>query len=233
MTIPDNHLRACPDHRLVSTTDHTCPACATGIEARPDAVRTVSFTDLHMRRNPTEEQLRELAPLLEEEADRVDGAAYVAVAEASGGEEGGGAFMGNAAGYTMQERWFNVAVIEYGHSQREVFKDRIETEDAIETLREGEPLVEVPEYDYDRLDTERWAGIALPFVYKIDRRRVDRETMAVLIGSPGSTPYSKARRELGRVARDWDLDIRTVSKKEDIYGNVEALIEVSIPNGDE
>lgn len=234
MTIPKNHLRACSEHRLVDDRDHTCPACVTGIEARPDAVADVHFTDLHMRQQPRDDQLHELAPLLEAEADRVEGgAAYIAVAEASGGDEGGGAFMGNAAGYTMQERWFNVAVIEYGHSQRETFMDTTSTGDAIETLKAGDPLVEVPEYEFDRLDPEQWIGPGSFHLYKQDARRVDDERLAVLIGAPNESRYKKARKELGLVADNWDLKIRTVSKKADWLGNTEALIEVSIPGRDD
>lgn len=229
MTIPRDHLRACPDHRLVSTREHACPACATGIEARPDAVKNEHFTDLHMRQQPTEEQLHELAPLLEEEADRVDGAAYIAVAEAAGGEEGGGSFMGNAAGYTMQERWFNVAVIEYGNHQRKVLKDSGETEEALEHLKREDRLIEVPSYEFDRLDPEQWEGIGMFHLYKQDARRVDDETLAILIGAPSGSRYKKARRDLGRAADPWDLDIRTISKDQDWLGNTEALIEVSIP----
>lgn len=233
MTIPDDHLRACGEHGLVSHHDHKCPACATEIEARPNAVRNESFNDLHMRRNPTESQLHDLTPMLEEEADRVGGEAYIAVAEASGGHDGGGAYMGNAAGYTMQERWFNVAAIEYGNSQREVFKDRDQTEDAIETLRAGDQLVEVPEYEFDRVAPKRWEGIGVFHLYKMDARRVDDHTTAILIGAPSGNRYSKARRDLGRAAENWDLDIRTVSKSKDYLGNTEGLIEVTIPEGDD
>lgn len=233
MTIPSNHLRACPDHRLVDAKDHRCPACVTDIDARPDAVSDESFAPIHMRRRADDDLLHELAPLLEAEAERVDGEAYIAVGEVSGGEDGGGAFMGNAAGYTMQERWINVAVIEYGNSQRAVYKDSPQVEDALETLRAGDPLVETPEYDFDRLDPDIWAGVGAYHLYKCDFRRVDADRLAVLIGAPNGSRYSKARKELSRAADDYDLDIRTVSKDEDWRGNMEALIEICIPDTDD
>lgn len=224
--IPSEHLRACPDHRLVHDREHACPGCTVGAIAKPDAVSDEHITDLHLRQQIESDTFERLMPLLEEEADRVDGEAYVAVAEMDAGDSGG-AFIEEAAGYTAQERWFNVAVIEYGKTQRDVIKRDHKAREAIEKLEGGEPYVEVPEYEGDRLDGDEWAAIVAPRVYKYSYGRVDDDTLAILIGSPGESVYQKARRSLTHYGEQIDATVRTVEKREDWRGNVEALIEVT------
>lgn len=226
MTIPSNNLRACPDHRLVADRDHACPACAGGSEPRPDAVSGHEFTTTDLREQIDSETLQRLMGLLEDEAERIDGEAYVAVAEVDSGTSAG-AYIEGAAGYTEQERWFNVAVIEAWNRRRVIARNQTAT-NTIETLEDGEPLIEEPEYNFDRLDPDEWKPVVAPHIYKFASGRVDDETLAIVIGSPKPTYYKHARKQMSSCAETLQCSVRTIEKQEDVLGNVEALIEVTI-----
>jgi len=97
MSIPKQHLRACPDHGVVAEQGNDCPCCLTGIEARPNEYDSgVDQLDLRWQIEP--ETMAELLPLLEEYLeDRDEGPLWVSVAELPKRLL--------ASGYTEQERW--------------------------------------------------------------------------------------------------------------------------------
>lgn len=130
MTIPSDHLRACPEHRVVAERDAPCPCCVTDAEARPDAFmdgaeHPVEQEDLRWHIEP--DTMIELIPLVREYLDdRGAGPFYVSVAE-----------LGLdllPVGYTEQERWFNVLMID-GSMTRKTLMQESEARETIENLR--------------------------------------------------------------------------------------------------
>lgn len=130
MTIPRDHLRACPDHRLVDDRDHACPACTTGVEARPDEFMEESRPPepLDLQWHIEGETMQELLPLMETYLDdRDQGPLWVSVAELPEDLL--------PAGYTRQERWFNVVRYRWGARVKTMMHDESARE-TIETLRD-------------------------------------------------------------------------------------------------
>lgn len=119
MTIPADHLRACPDHRLVAQHDEECPACATGIEARPDEFEENQqhpVKPLDLRWKIESDTMIELIPLITEYIeDQGADPPWVSVAELDETEM--------PAGYTRQERWFNVIRFASGATIKTIMTD--------------------------------------------------------------------------------------------------------------
>lgn len=128
MTIPKQHLRACPKHRVVAERGDDCPCCITGIESRPDAYdNPISQLDLRWQVEP--ETMVELIPLMEEYLeDKNQGPMWVTVAELPKSEL--------AAGYTKQERWFNILQYRWGSFVKTICRES-EASETIETLRKN------------------------------------------------------------------------------------------------
>lgn len=127
MTIPKDHLRACPEHGVVAERVDDCPCCATGVEARPDAYdKGVDQLDLRWQIEPEtmKELLRLMEPYLDDEGK---GPMWVTVAELPKSEL--------AAGYTEQERWINVVQYEWDPYLKTLSRQS-NAEETIETLRE-------------------------------------------------------------------------------------------------
>lgn len=100
MSIPEGHLRSCHEHGVVSERGDDCPCCIHGIEARPDGFEdSVKPSKLRWQVEP--ETMLEVIPLMEEYLDDMDqGPMWVSVATVPKTHL--------PAGYTVQERWFNV-----------------------------------------------------------------------------------------------------------------------------
>lgn len=209
MTIPSDHLRACAEHGVVAPDyDGTrrCPVCETDVEARPDAVADTEFIDTDMRLQVEPDTMAELLPLLAEDAGiQAIGPVYVAVAELSVSE------VRNAAGWTEQERFFNVAVAELGHGEREIIAREGDARDAIDTIKAGEDYLEPATVSDDALEPENWKGAVEPYAGSVEYARVDDDTLHVeMSGFPSDSAYSDARRELGVLADMRNVSIRTV-----------------------
>lgn len=164
---------------------------------------------------------------IEKDAERVDeGPIYVAVAEADAGD-GGGSFMGTAAGYTMQERWFNVAVAEYGNNQRKIIKHNSTAKDVIEIIESGDQWLESPDHGEWRLDPDEWMTVIYPYIREeddVEFERVDEDTLRIIIDVVNESIHEDLRREMGIMCDRVDLSIYTRNK-----GNrfEESIIEVS------
>ena len=126
--IPEDHLRSCPDHNVVSDRDEECPCCVTGVEARPeDVITDVKPIDLRWKIEP--ETMVEAIELIQEYLDDVgEGPLWIAVARLKRGYL--------PAGYTEQERWFNVLKYEFGSMEKTLVRQD-NAEETIETLREN------------------------------------------------------------------------------------------------
>lgn len=128
MTIPEDHIRACPEHRVVVESSDDCPCCATGVEARPEAYDgEVKQTDIrwHIEPDTMKEVLRLMEPYLD---DNDQGPMWVTVAELPKRQL--------PAGYTVQERWFNVIQYEWGSKVKTMVHES-DAKETIETLREN------------------------------------------------------------------------------------------------
>lgn len=128
MGIPTDHLRACPEHGVVAETSDECPCCETSVEARPDAYdSTVSQLDLRWQIEPDVliELIRVMRPYL---AEKDQGPMWVTVAELPETDL--------AAGYTVQEKWFNVLQYEWGSMQKTICQNE-DAKETIATLREN------------------------------------------------------------------------------------------------
>lgn len=224
--ISKDHLRACSDHGVVAPRGHEdwtgerCPVCETDAEARPGAVSDVEFTDLDMRWQIEPDTMVDLLSALATDAERQDiGPVYVAVAEITERQ------VRNAAGYTVQERWFNVAVAETGNSTREIIKHNSDAMDAIETIQNGEHYLEPVEPSPGALEPNAWAGVVDPYATDVEYERVDETTLHIhMEGIPSDSAYSTARREIGHIAESDGLNVRTV----EAGGRLEpATVEVS------
>lgn len=128
MTIPKDHLRACPEHGVVAERGDDCPCCSIGVEARPEAYdKPVGQLDLRWQVEP--DTMKELLRLMEPYLDDNDqGPMWLTVAELPESEL--------AAGYTKQERCFNVIQYQWGSFVKTVCRQS-DAEDTIETLREN------------------------------------------------------------------------------------------------
>ncbi len=206
--IPSNHLRRCPDHGVVNITedgDRWCPCCELDVEARPSAVTDVSFTGTDRRRNITRDLMADLLRALQQDAERADvGPVYVAVAETTKEDL--------PAGYTHQERWWNVAVVETGNTSREVFKYRDDAHEAIQHIRDGGGYLEPSEPAHGLLDPGEWDPVVSPYCSEVKYTRVDSDTLHIqMTGFPSDNAYSEARRQIGVITDRSDLFVRTIS----------------------
>lgn len=138
MKIPKDHLRACPEHGVVAERGDDCPCCATGVEARPNAYdEGINQLDLRWQIEP--DTMKELLRLMEPYLDDNDqGPIWVTVAELPKSEL--------AAGYTEQERWFNVVQYRWG-SRLKTQSRQSNAKETIETLRENGYGTEVANAD--------------------------------------------------------------------------------------
>lgn len=223
--IANSHLRACPEHGVIAPLREDldgkrhCPICETGAEARPDAATDIQFnqTDLRWQINP--DTLVELLDALEQDTNREGvGPYYVAVAELERSEL--------AAGYTEQERWWNVVIAETGNTTREVFKHDSDAREAIEHINSGGEWLEAQTATHDHLNADPWKGVPEYYARDVDYERVDDDTLHIhMSGFASDNQYSEARREIGRIARAVNLSVRTV----EAGGKwSDATIEVSI-----
>lgn len=223
MTIPTDHLRACTDHHVVAPPlEGGCPACQTGVEAQPAAVRNEKFTTLDMRWAIEGETMVKLLPLLEHDAaEQGIGPVYVSVAEISLND------VRSAAGYTDQERWFNVAVAETGENTRTIVKHESDALEAIETIEEENHYLEPADTpEQEQLNPEAWYGVVDPYC-DVEYERVDEKTLRFHIANfPSDSAYKKARREIGQIAKSCNFTVKTV----EAGGRWEdGIVDVSVP----
>ena len=125
--IPRDHLRACHEHGVVAERNAPCPCCQTNIEARPGGFNGyTSSEDLRWHIEP--DTMLELLPLVEEFVDDEGLEAWVAVAELDKKQL--------PAGYTQQERWYNVVCISGTVSVKYLMHDS-QARETIENLRDA------------------------------------------------------------------------------------------------
>lgn len=204
-----NHLRACHEHAVVRPEGDDgalCPVCETDAEARPGAVDDIEFSDLDLRWQIAPDTMVELLDALLEDAEREGvGPVYVAVAEISKQE------VRHAAGYTDQERWWNVAVVETGTNSREVIRRQQDAREAIDAIREGDGYLEAAEVDHGHLKPQAWGGIADIYCREVEYEQVDETTLRIHMDRfPSDSAYSQARSEIGDVCDMVGLGVRTI-----------------------
>jgi hypothetical protein len=205
--IPKNHLRACHEHEVVAPNGAGCPVCQTDAEAAPTAASDNSFGDIDLRRRIEPQTLIDAIPRLIEDAERAgEGPVQVAVGEVSMET------VRNAAGYTDQERWFNVIVVQVGNVSQQTLVRQEQVEEALAAIESGEGFVESPPDAAASLNDEAGLkAVVAPYVSDVEVERVDETTLHVTIETPSDNAYKQARRELGRSAAGLDLSVRTLN----------------------
>jgi hypothetical protein len=205
--IPKDNLRACREHEVVAPHETGCPVCQTDAEAAPKAASDRSFGDTDLRRRIEPQTLIDAIPRLIEDAERAgEGPVQVAVGEVSMETVRG------AAGYTDQERWFNVIVIQVGNVSQQTLVREEQVEEALAAIEAGEGFVESPPDAAASLNDETGLkAVVAPYVSAVECDRVDETTLHVTIETPSDNAYKQARRELGVIAKRSDLSIRTLN----------------------
>lgn len=195
--IDADHLRSCREHRIVS--EEWCPVCATGAEAGGTYDGSVNQQD--RRWAPPEEKVRNYLPEIIESAEEAGGSVTVSIAELSRREL--------PAGYTPQERWFNVIEIRNTDGVvEEAIKSGRELEDAAERIEAGEIDLSAPDYDH-LLDPEEWRMVFRMNAYEVEFERVEETRLRATAGVNSSSKHSKLRREVGTVAERMGLSVHT------------------------
>lgn len=207
--IPRDHLRACAEHGVVSPNDTSggdCPCCATGVEPRPNAVADKKFNHMDLRWQINPGTMTDLLPLLVMDAERVGaGPVYVAVAEISVEQVRG------AAGWTDQERWWNVAVVETGNGARKVIKHEEDAQEIIEEISETGGYLGPETVNKHQLTPKAWDGVPDIYAKDIDYEQPDDSTLLIhMDGFPSDNAYSEARQEIGQLAEGANLNVTTV-----------------------
>lgn len=220
--IPSEHLRACPDHRLVSEgdTDDPCPACETGVEARPEASEDINISQTDLRWQIEKETMLELLPLLQEEVAEAGGELFVTVAELSQSSM--------PYGYTRQERWINVIVISRPFEKRRVLKQESEAEDVLERLKAGEEYL--PRIDEDELQItpKSVQGVVEPYCYEVEYEQVNPTRVRITLGTNSRDDYKAARKELGTACGALGLKVYT----REVGGKyIDGVVDVSVRTG--
>ena len=194
--IPQNHLRACQEHQVVLTDNGDCPVCNTNATARPTAYKdTPSHITLRWKIED-ETLLSALNKLCENTSDEVD--IFVSTAEIPREKL--------PAGYTPQERWFNIVgyVI---HNEPTFIKTQTEAKELLDSLNTPDsPFTDTRQ---NELDPDKWRGIAEPYCTDVQIEQLDASTLEFTLDSPSDDLYSQARKELGVIARSEDLNITT------------------------
>lgn len=205
--IPRDHVMACSDHGVVTSRDYGCPCCEHDVEARPGAVQDVEFTQTDLRWQINPSTMDELLPALTEDAEREGvGPVFVAVAEIPRSEL--------AYGYTEQERWFNVAVVETGNRSRKLFKDDHDAMGVVTTIQSGGEYLEAadePEPTHDDVKAQNWKGVVEIHCGHVEYEQVDASTLHIHMSRfPSDNAYKKARKELGYLADANGVNIQTL-----------------------
>lgn len=220
--IAKDHLRACREHGVVADRG-VCPVCEIdGIEARPEAFSSRTFMDLDLRWQISHEVMMEGLPKLRDEAKELGhGAVFVAVGEVSVKT------VRNAAGYTDQERWFNVIGVEIKHDSDRCIKRDSDVRDIIETIDDGFQYLPTPSDTDRRLEPDEWMTVIAPYIdgedgVEFEMMNDDRLRMRLSVGS--EEIHQIMRRDIGVVARNFGLKAYTRQK-----GNwlQDSIIEVS------
>lgn len=219
--IPKDHLHACPEHGVIAH-KHDCPVCVTEAITDPKAVREENFGQIDLRWQVEPDTMLDLLPLLIEDAERAgEGPVKVAVAQISKSEL--------AAGYTEQERWFNVPVVEVGNNSQMVIRHNGDAQEVIETLENGGEYVEAPEYDIDRLAPDYWLDIIEMFVgdanKDVDVEHPDDETIRFTVDVNNEVRHRQVYQELKSHAEIYDMSVYTRNA-----GGIfeDSVIEVSV-----
>ncbi|RLM68588.1 hypothetical protein [Halorubrum sp. Atlit-26R] len=195
--IDANHLRACREHRVVS--EEWCPVCATDAEA--DGTYDGSVGHIDRRRAPPEDQLRDHLSEIVEAAQDVGGRVTISVAELDKKEL--------PAGYTPQERWFNVVEIRNTDGMvEETIKSGKDLENTAEQIEAGEIDLSAPDYDH-LLDPEEWRLVFRANAYEVEFERVEETRLRATAGVNSSSKHSKLRKEVGTVAERMGLSVHT------------------------
>lgn len=173
------------------------------MEARPEAFDgSLSATDLQWKVEG--DTMLELVEAIQFDAQKHDdvGDPFIAVAELSKSRL--------PAGWTRQERWFNVLGYRCGHRIEWVTKDR-EAREAIEAVESGEGFIQPPEKDFDPLSPSEWSSIVGQYVEDYEFER-EEDVLRLTAGPFASDSlYREMRRELGYVVRETTVfDIQTI-----------------------
>lgn len=206
--MPSDHLRGCPEHGVVDKTEdgeRWCPCCELGTESRPSAVSDVQFDGTDRRWNIGQDTMKGLLPALEKDAEREGvGPVYVAVAEITRNHL--------PAGYTPQERWWNVVVAETGNTSREVIKHVADAKEITEKIQGGGEYLEASEPAHALLNGEQWDPVLAPYCPTVSYTRADSETLHIkMSGFRSDSAYKNARRDIGKIAEGSDLFVRTIN----------------------
>lgn len=221
--IGTDHLLACGQHGVVKDHDAGCPCCEVGVEARPAALSDASFGEMDVRWQVEPETMHDLLRALQRDAvDQDLGPVYVAVGEVPEQTIRG------MAGYTVQERWFNVAVTEVGPGSVDVVKREQDAQNAIATIADDYNYLEPQEPAEQLLRPDEWEAVVAAYPIDVSFTRSDDGTTLTMeaSGFRSDSMYSKFRREIGTVATNAHLDVRTI----EAGGRFDdAVVEVSIP----
>jgi len=195
--IDADHLRSCRKHRIVS--EEWCPVCATDAEAGGTYDGSVNQND--RRWVLSEERVRNYLPEIVEAAQEAGGSVTISVAELSRREL--------PAGYTPQERWFNVVELRNaGDMVKEIIKSGSDLEDAAELIESGEIDLSAPDYEH-LLDPEEWRFVFRANAYEVELERVEETRLRATAKVNSSGKHSKLRKEVGTVAERMGLSVHT------------------------
>lgn len=173
--------------------------CETDAEAAGEYDGSVTHVDRRM--SPTEEQVRDHLPGIVEAAEAAGGSVAVAVAMLSQKRL--------PAGYTRQERWFNVFEIRdpVGRVAKTV-KSRSELKNATEQIESGAINLSAPDYDH-LLDPDEWRPVFSMKAREVEFERVEETRLRATASVPSEHAHSQLRREVGSVAENEGLSVHT------------------------
>lgn len=201
--IPEDNLRACSEHGVVKDNGY-CPSCELSVEARPSAVSGESFGQVDLRWQIENDVMDELVSLLQRELEDQD--LFISVAEVGEGDL--------AAGYTRQEKWFNVVVIAYSTNSREIISRNQNAMEVIEDIKNGDYEVPEEEDSHWLLEPSQWKGVLGPYVRDFEEDVEFEEEESVLIMRVNvfdEDIHSELRREVGLVCSDYGASVSTVN----------------------
>lgn len=201
--IPEDHLRACPEHQLVSDHEDPCPACEADVGARPREGAPKTLTQEDLRWKMSTDEVLEAVQILE---DDCEGPVYVTVGEIPEDEL--------AAGYTKQEVWFNVVVAR--EEQPFAICNVSELRDARETYEGGEKVVPEMEDKSWILEPEEWKPVIHGYVFEEDHNDIEWEQgedyLEMTIPFPNGDIHSSCRHEMGQLCEANGVKITTKNK---------------------
>ncbi|MFC6770300.1 hypothetical protein ACFQDD_01960 [Halorubrum pallidum] len=195
--IDSKHLRSCTEHRVVS--EGWCPVCET--DAEPVGEYDGSVNQMDRRMAPDEEVVQDHLPGVVEAAEAAGGSVAVAVAMLP--------VKRLPAGYTRQERWFNVFEIRDPAGRvAKTLKSRSELKNATEQIESGAINLSAPDYDH-LFDPDEWRPVFSMKAREVEFERVEEKRLRATASVPSEHAHSQLRREVGTVAENEGLSVHT------------------------